>query len=100
MKKTLVVILLLQFVAGITFAQVAAWRSKVAPEILTGLDKGEPADVLVVFRDQADISGAKKLKTKSEKAHFVYDRLVETASRSQVNAVRILRGQNANVNGL
>ncbi len=100
MKKTLVVILLLQFAAVTTFAQVAAWRSKVAPEILAVLDKGERADVLVVFREQADVSAAKNLKTKSEKARFVYNRLVETASRSQVNAVRILRTQNANVNGL
>lgn len=100
MKKTFVVVLLLQIAAFSAFAQVAAWRTKVAPEVLANLDKGERADVLVVFRDQADVSGAKNLKTKSEKARFVYERLQAVATRSQVNAVRILRENNADVNGL
>lgn len=100
MKKTLCVILLLQFAAVTAFAQVAAWRTKVAPAVLTSFDKGEQADVLIVFREQADVSSAKNLRTKSEKASYVYGRLLETATRSQANAVRILRAHHADVNGL
>ena len=100
MKKTLIIVLLLHAAAATSFGQAAAWRAKVAPEILVTLGNGQKADILIVFHEQADISGARNLKTKSEKARFVYNRLVETATRSQANAVRILKEQNAFVNGL
>ena len=101
MKKILLITLLLNVVAAaLSFGQIAAWRSKTSPEILAVLDKGEKADVLLVFREQADLSGAKNLKTKSEKAHFVYNRLMETAARSQAGALRILKEKNAFVNSL
>lgn len=100
MKKALHVIVLLQLLATVVFAQGNAWRSKVAPELLAGSDKGERADVLIVFNEQPDVSAAKKLKTKSEKARFVYDLLQKTASRTQTDAVRILRNAGADVNSL
>lgn len=100
MKKSFFIALLLHMVVVVSFSQIAAWRQKVAPEVLTSLDQGGKADVLVVFNEKADVSGAKQLKTKPEKARFVYNRLVETASRSQANAVRILREHNAAANGL
>lgn len=100
MKKILLLALLLNIVAAESFGQSSTWRSKVSPELLAILDKGETADALVVFREQADLGSAKKLKTKSEKAHFVYSRLVETAARSQAGAVRILKEKNAFANSL
>jgi len=100
MKKFLLLALLLNVATPTVFGQIAAWRSKVSPEVLSYVDKNEKADVLVVFREQADLGAAKNLKTKTEKARFVYNRLVETASRSQVNAVRILKENDAFANGL
>ena len=100
MKKILLPTLLLNIVAISLFGQVAAWRPKVSPEILATIDRGETAEVLVVFHEQADLNGAKKLKTKSEKARFVYNCLVEAAARSQATAVRILKEKNAFANSL
>lgn len=100
MKKLLLIALLLTIVGTAIFGQSPAWQSKVSPEILAILGKDEKAEILVLFREQADLSGAKQLKTKSEKAHFVYARLVETAGRSQANALRILKEENAFANSL
>ena len=99
MKKFSLIVLLLQITVAGVFGQ-ADWREKVSPEIQALGDRREPADVIVVFRDQADLSGARRLATKSEKARFVYDRLTATAARSQERAVRLLREKNAAVNGL
>lgn len=101
MKKILLIVLLLNTFFTASFGQTAAiWRSKVSPEILTILDKGEKADLLVVFQEQADLSAARFLNTKSEKAHFVYNRLVATATRSQARAIQILKEKNAFANSL
>ncbi len=99
MKKVSFVLLLLGGFTLTAFGQSAtAWRTKIAPEILAALGNGQTTDILVVFRDQADLSGAKSLHTKSEKAHFVYNRLIATADRSQASALRLLREKQAFIN--
>jgi serine protease AprX len=101
MKKNLLFVLFLITTASTLFAQApAGWRSKVSPDILIALDKGEKPDFIVVFNEQADVSGAGRLKTKSEKARFVYRRVTETAARVQANATRIVRVSQASVNSL
>jgi subtilisin family serine protease len=81
-------------------AQLTNWKDKVAPELQAAFNRGETADFMVIMREQADVSGANNLPTKFAKAHFVYARLEETAGRSQANARRILRENNANSNSL
>lgn len=101
MKKILLFALLLGTAVIVSFGQSpSAWQSKVSPEIRTALDRGEKADFIVIFRDHADLSGARLLKTKSEKNRYVYNRLVETAARSQANATRIVREQQVFANRL
>ena len=101
MKKILLFALLLGTAVIVSFGQSpAAWQSKVSPEIRTALDRGEKADFIVIFRDHSDLSGARLLKTKSEKNRYVYNRLVETAARSQANATRIVREQQVFANRL
>jgi subtilisin family serine protease len=100
MKKFPLIVLLLNISFAASFGQTSAWRSKVSPEILAALDKGEKVDLLVVFREQADLSAARFLKTKSEKARFVFERLTETAARSQARAIQILKEKNAYANSL
>ena len=41
------------------------------------------AEMLVVLAEQADLSGARLLATKSEKGRYVYERLTEAAQRTQ-----------------
>ncbi|MBC7778231.1 MAG: S8 family peptidase [Phycisphaerae bacterium] len=99
MKKLLIFFVLSILCSGL-FGQTPAepWRTKIAPEIRAALDRSEAADVLVVFKEKADLGTTKTLKTKSEKAHFVFKRLQETAARSQQNALKILseNGMSAN----
>ncbi len=74
------------------------WRSKVSAELLTAFERGEKTDLLVAFGERADLSHARQLKTKSEKAHFVYEQLLQTATGSQAHAIRLLRESNARAN--
>jgi len=101
MKKLFLVFLLNCLLINL-FAQspTRPWRSKIAPEIRAALDRGESADVLLVFKEKADLHGAKTLKTKAEKARFVFATLQETAERTQQNALKILNENGTSVNTL
>ncbi len=57
------------------------WQNKVDPRLL----QGAPAtnEFILVFSEQADLSGAAAFKTKEAKGRYVYERLSETAQRTQ-----------------
>ena len=74
------------------------WQTKVAPEVRAALERGQPTSYLVVFQEQADLSAARQLPTKLEKARYVYRTLVETATRVQINASRLLTAAQAPAN--
>ncbi len=86
--KRLSLVFLLNISIGLIFGQTNP--EKIAPEIRAALNRGEMPDVLLVFKEKADLRAAQTLKTKSEKARFVFARLQETAARSQQNALKIL----------
>lgn len=71
------------------------WRSKVAPEVLLAADHGQRIDLIAIFREKVDVSGARLVHGKTAKAKFVYDRLAETAARSQATARQLLRARQA-----
>ena len=60
----------------------APWQAKVDPWVLENAGSGE-TEFLVFLKEQADLSGATLLRTKLEKGAFVYQRLTETARRTQ-----------------
>ncbi|HEY7113574.1 MAG TPA: S8 family serine peptidase [Thermoanaerobaculia bacterium] len=60
-----------------------SWQAKVPARVLAAASAGQEQELLVVLRDQADLSGARDLPTKEAKARFVFDRLTETANRAQ-----------------
>ncbi|MDO8969431.1 MAG: hypothetical protein Q7U74_02015, partial [Saprospiraceae bacterium] len=101
MKKLLLFFALLGLVAQL-FGQTPAepWRNKIALEVLAALDRGETADVLVVFSETADLRRSNSLNSKSDKARFVFTQLQETAARSQETALRILAEQGFSGNTL
>jgi len=101
MKKLLLFLVLHGLLAQL-FGQTPAepWRNKIAPEILAALDRGETADVLVVFSETADLRRSNSLNRKSDKARFVFTQLQETAARSQEKALRILTEQGFSGNTL
>ncbi len=60
----------------------ASWQAKVDPWLLARLGP-EPLEFLVYLHAQADLSGAARLADKTAKGEYVYQRLTETARRSQ-----------------
>ncbi len=67
--------------ASTPVAQAAA--DKIAPWVLAHTANGAPAEFLVVLADQADLSGADALSTKTEKGRYVYDALWQKAQATQ-----------------
>lgn len=62
--------------------QAAAWQTKVDGWVLETADQGE-TEFLVMLKEQADLSGARRFRTKQEKGRYVYQQLTGTAERSQ-----------------
>lgn len=71
-------------------------EKKVAPEVRALVGKGGRAEFLVVLTEQADLRNAESLPNRAAKAQFVYQRLRETATRTQdkiVTEVEALGGE-------
>ncbi len=71
------------------------WKEKVSPSLLEKAEAGEKVDFLVVLHEKADVSGAKKLNTKNEKAWYVFNQLKQTAASSQQNIINFLQENHA-----
>ena len=74
-------------------AEAAAPR--VDPRIFAGKAEGERATVLVVLRDQPDLSGAAAIHDRAERRRFVYEALRAHAAATQASLVERLRGSGA-----
>lgn len=71
-------------------SQEQAAQRKIAPWVMDHTENGAEAEVLVILRDNADLSGAKTLQTKREKGQFVRDALLAKAQQSQAPLLRWL----------
>ncbi len=74
-----------------TFAQTN-WRQKIDPAILINVSTAQ--NVMIILQAQADVSGAKQLRTKNEKGRFVFNALRQTASQSQKDIKNFLHNNN------
>ncbi len=99
-KLTLLASIVLTISFSITYAQNTSWQKKVSPELLGTLQAGKTADFVVVMAENARLDGAAALPTKIEKARFVYQQLEAIASKTQSNALKILRNNSAASNSL
>ncbi len=81
-------------------AQTTDWRTKTAPELLVAFDRDATCDLLVVLEEQADVTPARDIRGKAQKAAWVAEQLQNTAARTQNRALRILREHNAAANSL
>ncbi len=70
--------------------QAAALR-KIAPWVTEHTANGNQAEFMVVLADQADLSGAAALSSKSEKGHFVRDALWNKSQATQGPILQFLR---------
>lgn len=79
-------------------AQPSDWQKKVAPSVLKSAATGKTVHFLAVFAEQADLSGAKNLRSKTEKGQFVFEKLRSVADRSQARARVFLHEKRAFAN--
>ncbi len=73
------------------------WKTRIDAGLLERASAGGTVECLVVLQEQADVSGAKALRTKSEKGAYVHERLRAVAARTQGPLLRIIRDAGAPV---
>lgn len=71
------------------------WAQKIAPELWAQASNGAQVEFLVVLKEQADVSAAKRLRAKSEKGEYVFAQLRATAQRTQGAVLRVLQQAHA-----
>ncbi len=99
MKKLFLLLFLSNLVnANVTGQINPDWRHKISPAVQAAFGRGEQVDLLVAFQEQADLRGARDIKTKSAKARFVYHQLLQTAAGAQARAICLLRQKDARIN--
>ena len=64
---------------------------KIAPWVMEHTANGQHAEFFVVLADQADLSPAANLPTKTEKGRFVYQSLLQKAQGTQEPILQLLR---------
>src|SRR5437016_10579354 len=72
----------------------SAPAQKIAPWVMEHTANGQQAEFFVLLADQADLSPAANLPTKSEKGRFVYQTLLEKAQGTQGPILQWLRERN------
>jgi subtilisin family serine protease len=72
----------------------SAPAQKIAPWVVEHTANGQQAEFFVVLADQADLSPAANLPTKTEKGRFVYQTLLEKAQTTQGPILEWLRERN------
>src|SRR5207248_11657887 len=60
-----------------------AFHLKIAPWVIEQTANGQQAELFVVLKDQADLSGAVALATKAEKGRYVYGELRNNIDRKE-----------------
>ena len=64
---------------------------KIAPWVVEHTANGQQAEFMVVLADQADLSAAATMRTKTEKGRYVYDTLRNKSQTTQGPILRWLR---------
>ena len=70
---------------------IASHSSKIAPWVIERTTNGQKAEFFVVLADQADLSGAINLATKTEKGRYVYEELRNKSQATQGPVLQWLR---------
>ena len=85
-----ILLLLLLWAQG-AIAQLSDWKNKVDIELWAAVEQGTPIDFIVMLQQQADLSAAAQLSTKSEKGQFVYRTLQTLAQQTQKPILEMLQ---------
>ena len=89
--KSVVIALLFMVALAALMPQrgLANWK-KVDTSLLRTLETEEVVEFHVILAEQADVSGSKAIDSKAARGAFVYNRLVETAQRTQQGIIQHL----------
>jgi serine protease AprX len=71
-----------------------AWQSKVDPSVFAALQAASTTEIIVVMREQGDLSLVNPNATKEEKGQKVHDILRGVADRSQADIQQVLAARN------
>jgi serine protease AprX len=94
MKKLFTITILLAIVA-FAFGQTGTnGHQKIDASLLEKTANGQSVPFMVLLAQQADVSAARQLKTKNEKATFVFNALRQTAQTSQAGIKAFLTQKN------
>ena len=86
MIKNLIIIFLLFGCFNSAISQ--DWKSKIATKVFEQFEQTESVEYLVQLKDKADLSFAKTIKTKNEKARYVYHTLKSFANNNQKDIIK------------
>lgn len=87
MKKLIVVLICLQF--KLLFADVVKINAQVYEKIKA---QGQ-ADVFFILNEKANYSGAEKIIDRTQRIQFVYDKLRQTALKSQIEVIKAIKSE-------
>jgi serine protease AprX len=76
------------------------WKQKVSPSLLETTRNGQSTSFIVILSQQADVSGAKQIKTKKAKGEYVFQALKQTAHQSQKELIGYLKANNISYQSL
>lgn len=94
MKKIIFTSFAFAFAFAFSYAQSGQeWKLKVSPSLLEHTRNGASAPFLILMSEQADVNGAKQLRSKDAKGKYVYHTLRQTASQTQKGIISYLDAQ-------
>ena len=67
----------------ISFATTGVSANKIAPSVLADASSANKASVIILLREQADVSAAYAIKDQDARGWFVYNTLTQHAERTQ-----------------
>ncbi len=90
-KPVVIALLLMVGLAALMPQKGMANWEKVDPGLLRALETEQVIEFHVILTQQADVSGAAAMNSKAARTAYVYNRLVETANRSQQGILQHLQ---------
>lgn len=84
--------LLLSIFCGVVSAQSqpdGTWQTKIAPGLFDRVAEQQSVDIIILFNQKADLSGAEEMSW-LERGRFVHQRLLETADACQAEVIALL----------
>ncbi len=94
MKKIIPLFIALAYFGIATGQTGPQWNRKISASLLEKTSAGQSVPFIIILSEQADVSDAKQLDTKIEKATYVFSTLRDHAVQSQKELIAFLKNKN------